>query len=125
MKKTIIILALISLGLSSLAQEGVKVASDVSPPDQSAMLEVESSSKGVLIPRVDIVDLNTAAPVSNPATSLMVYNTNTTSGVGFYYWHSPSPCACCTCRSGAHGSGRFCRASKCSQASADSKGPRS
>ena len=55
-------------------------------PNVSAMLDVESTDKGVLIPRVNIADLTTAAPVTTPATSLLVYNTNTTTGEGYYYW---------------------------------------
>jgi len=55
-------------------------------PNASAMLDVESTDKGVLIPRVNIADLTTAAPVTTPATSLLVYNTNTTTGEGYYYW---------------------------------------
>ncbi len=55
-------------------------------PDVSAELDVTSTDKGVLIPRVNILDLTTAAPVSSPATSLLVYNTNATSGTGFYSW---------------------------------------
>lgn len=52
----------------------------------SEALKISSASKGVLIPNINIPDLNAAAPVVNPANSLMVYNTNTSSGKGFYYW---------------------------------------
>lgn len=55
-------------------------------PATSAMLDVSSSNKGVLIPRVDIVDLNTAVPVASPVISLLVYNINVSSGVGYYFW---------------------------------------
>lgn len=55
-------------------------------PATSAMLDVSSNNKGVLISRVDIVDLNTAVPVSAPVISLLVYNTNVSSGVGYYFW---------------------------------------
>lgn len=54
--------------------------------DPSAILDVESNDKGVLIPRVDIADLTTDAPVANPEVSLLVYNINTTTGEGYYYW---------------------------------------
>ena len=39
-----------------------------------------------MIPRINIADLTTAAPVVAPATSLLVYNTNATTGAGFYNW---------------------------------------
>lgn len=55
--------------------------------DASSILDISSSDKGVLIPRVDIVDLNTTAPVVAPINSLLVYNTNITSGEGFYFWN--------------------------------------
>lgn len=60
-------------------------------PDLSAILEINSSSKGVLLTRVALTATNTAGPIANPATSLLVYNT-ATSGIppynvipGFYY----------------------------------------
>src|SRR5690554_1987062 len=57
-------------------------------PDASSMLDIESSSAGLLIPRVSLTNTTTAAPVTAPAESLLVYNTNTAGDVipGFYYW---------------------------------------
>jgi len=56
--------------------------------DASALLNVSSSSKGMLIPQVALTNSTTAAPVTSPTTSLLVYNTATTGDVstGFYYW---------------------------------------
>ena len=54
--------------------------------DDSEILKIASSNKGVLIPNLNIPNLNNASPVTSPAESLLVYNTNTTSGKGFYYW---------------------------------------
>lgn len=73
------------LTFESFAQN-VGINSTGTAPDNSAMLDVVSTDKGMLVPRVNIIDLNTAAPVTAPATSLLVYNTNTTSGVGYYFW---------------------------------------
>lgn len=50
------------------------------------MLDINATDKGLLIPRVSIPNLNAASPITAPATSLLVYNTNTTTGAGFYYW---------------------------------------
>ena len=88
MKKLILTIALgIFSFLQLQAQNGVAISTSSSAtPDASAILDVQSTSQGMLIPRVDITDLATAAPVSSPATSLMVYNTNTTTGPGFFYW---------------------------------------
>ncbi|MFT3680179.1 MAG: kelch repeat-containing protein [Ferruginibacter sp.] len=57
-------------------------------PDASALLDIHSSSKGVLIPRVALSSTSTASPVTSPATGLLVYNTtdNTELKQGFYYW---------------------------------------
>lgn len=62
-------------------------------PDASAGLDVNYSSKGLLIPRVALTATNAAGPIASPATSLMVYNTATTGILpnnvtpGYYYWN--------------------------------------
>ena len=68
------------------AQNGVAFNTTGASPDASAIIDASSTSQGILIPRVDIADLSTAAPITSPATSLMVYNTNSTTGPGFFYW---------------------------------------
>ncbi|MDM1502517.1 hypothetical protein HX071_09965 [Myroides marinus] len=55
-------------------------------PDRSSAVDIVSSKRGLLIPRIDIPNLDQAAPVSNPANALMVYNTGTKTAAGFYYW---------------------------------------
>lgn len=56
-------------------------------PDVSAMLDIVSSNKGLLIPRISLS--STADAAISPATSLLVYNTNAAmtngNGEGFYY----------------------------------------
>ncbi|WP_449398036.1 hypothetical protein [Chryseobacterium wanjuense] len=56
-------------------------------------LQVENSSKGVLLPRVSLTSTTSFSPITGtPANSLMVYNTNTAGtgstavSPGFYYW---------------------------------------
>lgn len=63
-----------------------QVGINTTTPDTSAMLDINSSDKGILIPRISIPNLNTSNPITSPAISLLVYNTNTTTGVGYYYW---------------------------------------
>ncbi len=78
------------LGASPLLfGQGVGINDDNTSPDASAMLDVKSTNKGVLIPRVALSSTAVAAPVATPATSLMVYNTATAGDVtpGFYYWN--------------------------------------
>ena len=55
-------------------------------PNTSSILDVVATDKGVLVPRVAILDLNTAAPVTAPIESLLVYNITVATGVGFHYW---------------------------------------
>ena len=61
-------------------------------PDNSAQLEVAATNKGVLVPRVALTASNVAAPVTAPATSLLIYNTANAGTFpndvfpGYYYW---------------------------------------
>jgi hypothetical protein len=59
----------------------------MSSPDASAPLEVSSTNQEVLIPRVSLTSVTDATTIPNPATSLLVYNTNAALpwGVGYYY----------------------------------------
>jgi len=59
-------------------------------PNASAMLDISSSNSGLLIPRVSLLSTTDVTTISSPATSLLVYNTNSgmTGGqIGFYYWN--------------------------------------
>ncbi|MFH4969485.1 hypothetical protein V8G61_14860, partial [Gaetbulibacter sp. M240] len=58
-------------------------------PNSSAQLDVVANNKGLLIPRVALQAPNVTNPISNPATSLLVYNTSATADLvpGFYYWN--------------------------------------
>lgn len=85
MLKLSFLLSLFLLPLISNAQVGIGTTN----PAGGSLLDIESAEKGILVPRVDIADLSTQAPVTGDLTSsesLLVYNTNTTTGKGFYYW---------------------------------------
>ena len=63
----------------------VGVNDDGSAPDNSAMLDVKSSSKGMLVPRLLASQrLN----IANPATGLLVYQMDAESG---FYYNSGTP----------------------------------
>ena len=85
MKKGLIFLALIS---PVLAMAQVGIGTGASAPDASAQLEVKSSTRGFLPPRVELTSTTVAAPVTSPVAGLLVYNTNTAGDVkpGFYYY---------------------------------------
>lgn len=72
-------------GLTTVqAQIGIGTTS----PSSSSILDVQSDSKGILIPRLALEITTAATPVNNPENGLMVYNTKDTNDVkpGFYYW---------------------------------------
>lgn len=56
-------------------------------PDPSAMLDVDATNKGLLVPRVALTGTTDATTIATPATSLLVYNTANAGGVspGYYY----------------------------------------
>jgi phosphotransferase system IIA component len=84
--KTLVLLCLIT-PLNLLFGQNVGINTTGAVPDASSILDISSTDKGVLIPRVNIIDITTAAPITAPINSLLVYNTNVTSGVGFYFWN--------------------------------------
>ncbi len=56
-------------------------------PNASALLDLTSTSKGLLIPRVSLLAVgNNTSPVNAPATGLLVYNTGGALSAGFWYW---------------------------------------
>jgi hypothetical protein len=91
--KRIFILAL-TLASSTLAiAQNVGINSTGAAPDASAILDVASTSKGLLVPRVALTAINAAGPITSPLTSLLVYNTATAGSApnnvvpGYYYWN--------------------------------------
>ncbi len=76
---------LISLFINSVfGQVGI----NTNTPDASAMLDLNSNTKGIYIPQINLTILNDiTTPVNAPATGLMIYNTGTTYPKGIYYWN--------------------------------------
>lgn len=91
MKKIILPIILSAISLLTSGQN-VGINSTGSAPNTSAILDVDASNKGLLIPRVSLLTTTDIATIASPATSLLVYNTNATitgvgaNGVGFYYY---------------------------------------
>ncbi|MDE3235649.1 MAG: hypothetical protein KGO81_06825 [Bacteroidota bacterium] len=91
MKKLITCFTLL-IAFSSYSQVGIGTNS----PDPSAKLDVTSTNKGFLPPRVALTATNAAGPITNPATGLLVYNTATAGTapnnvVPGYYYNSGTP----------------------------------
>ena len=89
MKKTckIFLVAAMLLASTYASQAQVGINSTGNAPNSSAMLDVTAANKGVLIPNVELTGTTDAITISNPALSLLVYNTRTMSDVtpGYYY----------------------------------------
>lgn len=79
MNKTI--LYIFFLFLTCKASFAQNVGIGTTTPDPSAQLDVASTSKGVLIPRMTLSQRNA---IPSPATGLMIYQTDNTPG--FYYF---------------------------------------
>jgi len=91
-RRTLAIQALLVVGLLLAGLQAQNVGIGTATPHPSARLHIEDNARGLLIPNVALTATNVAAPVTSPATSLLVYNT-ATAGTGatavtpgFYYW---------------------------------------
>jgi hypothetical protein len=76
---TVILLATIT---QLQAQNGVGINETGSSPHSSSILDLSSTKAGILIPRMTQTQRNTN--ISSPATGLLIYQTDNTSG--FYYY---------------------------------------
>ncbi|MCE6987822.1 complement C1q domain-containing protein [Dyadobacter sp. CY323] len=84
MKKLVLLLTLTAFQQGLFAQ-GVGI--NTTSPDPSAALDIQSTNKGILIPKVELKDLTDKTTIANPANALMVFNTNAALkyGIGYYY----------------------------------------
>jgi len=71
-----VMIAFISLGLSAQ----VSISTDGSDPDSSAILDIQSTAHGILIPRMTTAERD---GIANPSTGLLVFITGDSS---FYYY---------------------------------------
>ncbi|NPA33770.1 MAG: hypothetical protein GXO48_02445 [Chlorobi bacterium] len=77
---------------STIYDDGVRVGIGTASPHPDAILELNSSDKGFLPPRVALVSADLPNPLSSPAPGMLVYNTNTSGtghnvvSPGYYYW---------------------------------------
>ena len=80
MKKVSVFIFILLLH-SSLLFSQVAINNDGSPPDPSAMLDVKSTTRGILIPRMTAAQ---RGAIASPVNGLMTYQTDGASG--FYYY---------------------------------------
>ncbi|MDQ6763891.1 MAG: hypothetical protein M3015_14860, partial [Bacteroidota bacterium] len=72
--------------------QSVGISNDGSVPNPSAMLDVNNTNKGILIPRVMLTGTDDVTTIPSAAISLLVYNTANVPGAnavtpGYYYWN--------------------------------------
>jgi hypothetical protein len=82
MRKIFMLIKMLFFFSMSLAQQGVAITNDGSSPDVSAILDIKSNNKGVLIPRLTGLQRNS---IATPAMGLLVYQTD--ASPGFYYFN--------------------------------------
>ncbi len=83
--KKLVIAFLIAASSHVYAQVGI----GVNTPDASAQLDVTSTNKGFLPPRVSLTGTTDATTIASPANGLLVYNTAASDDVvpGYYYYN--------------------------------------
>lgn len=82
-------LLLLFFTISSLSVSNAQTGIGTTTPNASAKLDVYSTNKGFLPPRVTLTSVTDAATIPSPATGLLVYNTGTNVNLaaGYYYWN--------------------------------------
>ncbi len=86
--KIIILIAACVISMQ-LHSQNIAINNDGSLPHASAMLDIKSSNKGLLLPRVNLISDSDIVTIVNPRISLLVYNNNNAmpDGEGFYLWN--------------------------------------
>lgn len=65
----------------------VKIGDNPTTIDANSLLELESTNKGLLPPRVALNDVNSATPLTAPIPAgMLVYSSGGTLADGYYYW---------------------------------------
>jgi len=82
MKQVLFTLLFLCSNAILFAQNGVGINTDNSDPDASAILDVKSTTQGMLVPRMTTAQ---KGAIATPATGLMIFQTDGTTG--FYYYN--------------------------------------
>ena len=83
-----LVVAIVCCHTATNAQQNVGIGTN--SPNASSLLEVNSNSKGILIPRVSLTSITDVITIPTPANALLVYNNNAAlpDGRGFYYYNT-------------------------------------
>lgn len=87
MTKRIIFLFGLYFIANSVVFSQVKIGDNPSTINSNSILELESTSKGFIMPRVALTGVNVVSPLADPVLEgTIVYNSGSTLAKGFYYW---------------------------------------
>ncbi|TND08302.1 MAG: hypothetical protein FD123_2333 [Bacteroidetes bacterium] len=87
MKRNITRCLTLFLCLSAVADAQVKIGDNPNTINSNSLFEMESTSKGLVIPRMALNNASSASPLSGTVpTSVLVYSTGGTLTDGYYYW---------------------------------------
>lgn len=83
--KKIIFYFLLLFPIIGFSQIGINTTN----PNASSILDISSTNKGLLIPRVQLTGVNDVSTIPSPALSLLVFKSNASQAMptGFYYWN--------------------------------------
>ena len=81
MNKLYFCLCVIAFSISQVSAQNVGINQTGSYPDNSAMLDVSATNKGLLVPRMTKTQ---KFLIPNPANGLLVYQTDDTAGFWYY-----------------------------------------
>jgi hypothetical protein len=94
------ILFFIFISLSAFSQTGIGTTT----PNASAKLDVYSTNKGFLPPRVSLTSATDATTIATPAEGLLVYNLGSVGlQAGYYYWNGANWATIATATSAGNG----------------------
>jgi hypothetical protein len=83
MKKVYLLISSLFISSAVLAQEVKNVGIGTIAPDRSAVLDIQSNDKGLLIPRLTEVQMNS---IADPAKGLLVFKADASNSGFFYKW---------------------------------------
>jgi len=92
--KHLSVIALFSLSITTNAQMKISTGTGSRIPDAGAMLEIESTNRGFLPPRINLTSNTMQLNSIQPSDGMVVYNTNSTTvtgglyGAGLYTWYA-------------------------------------
>src|SRR5688572_24129062 len=88
MKSKIFLLSFLICSFAAQVDAQVKIGDNPATIDANSLLELESTNKGFLPPRVALTDLNAVTPLTGTVPSgMLVYSSGGAVADGFYYWN--------------------------------------